>query len=256
MCGFCPLASGSKGNCIYLGTKKTKVLIDAGISGKQIEERLLQIGVNLSEIEAVLVSHEHMDHIAGLKVLAKKNILVLANSETAKGIYSNLGIMPRFKIFTTEEPFQFGDIKIKPFSILHDTLDPVGFIIEVDNIRLGICTDVGFVTSNVIENLKGCDYLYIEANHQPSMVHASSRSLVYKQRVLGRQGHLSNGESIDLLKAILNDRLKHVHMAHLSSECNSPELVKKMMSDLMKETNCKADFSIAYQERISKPIYW
>jgi len=256
MFGFCPLASGSKGNSVYLGTQKTKILIDAGISGKQIEERLWQIGVKLSEIEAVLVSHEHIDHIAGLKVLCKKNILVLANSATAKGIYNNLGILPKCKIFTTEESFTFGDLNIKPFSILHDTLDPVGFIIQVAGIKLGFCTDLGFVTSHVIENLKECDYLYIEANHQPSMVQASNRSLVNKQRVLGRQGHLSNEETAELLKSVMHDKLKHVYIAHLSSECNSPKLAEEMIKEIILANNSQAEVSIAYQEKISKLISW
>ena len=176
MKGFCPLASGSKGNCIYVGTDKTKILIDAGLSARAISERLSEIHVSLDEIDAILITHEHTDHIRGLEQLAcRRSIPVFANSDTARGIYEVLGICPTFKIFSTGEPFEFQDLEIHPFSIQHDTFDPVAFTIKVDGLKLGFCADLGFATTLVKSALKNCDYLYIEANHQPSMVHASPR---------------------------------------------------------------------------------
>src|SRR3990167_3010310 len=128
MFGFCPLASGSKGNALYLGSETTRVLIDAGISLTNLEERLHQIQVDPKSLQAVLVTHEHTDHIQGLIQISKKlNLPVLCNAQTAKGIISALAMKPRFKIFTTGEHFQFGDLSIYTFSISHDTLDPVGF---------------------------------------------------------------------------------------------------------------------------------
>ncbi len=222
--GFCNLASGSKGNCLYFGTKKTKILIDAGISGKSVKEKLGRIGVDLSEIQAILITHEHTDHIAGLSTLAfKYGIPVFANSETAKGIYHALGECPRFKIFTTNELFRFSDIDILPFSIQHDTPDPVAFTLQVDGLKIGVCTDLGIATSLVKLHLKECDYLVIEANHQPEMVHACARPQVYKKRVLGPSGHLSNGDCADLLEGIIHPKLRHIILAHLSKECNSPQ---------------------------------
>lgn len=254
MIGFCPLASGSRGNSVYLGTPNTKILIDAGISAKQIRERLLKIGVDVKDIEAILITHEHMDHIEGLKVLGKrKDLSVLANAETAKGIYQNLGIVPSFKIFTTGEPFEYKDIEVEPFSIQHDTLDPVGFVIKTCGKRIGFCTDIGFVTAEVIKKLKCCDFLYLEANHQPSMVHASQRPLAYKQRVLGRQGHLSNDESLYLLENILHPGLKHIYFAHLSSECNSKDLVMDLMQQSLLKRGLETKISIAYQNEVSSP---
>lgn len=179
MKGFCPLASGSKGNCIYLGTEQTKILIDAGLSAKAIIAKLAQINVDIAEIDAILVTHEHSDHIQGLKVLAfKYGIPVFCNTETAKGIVDYLHECPKFKIFTTGETFEFGDLEIHPFTIQHDTLDPVAFTIRTGSLKMGFCTDLGFVTSLVANHLQECDYLYVEANHQPSMVHACARPMM------------------------------------------------------------------------------
>lgn len=257
MKGFCPLASGSKGNCIYLGTNRTKILIDAGISTKQIKQRLEEINVDIADIDAILITHDHTDHIQGLKVLANKmGIPVFANAETAKGIVEQLGGTPKFKIFTTGEPFEFGDLEVHPFTIPHDTVDPVGFTIREGTIKMGFCTDLGFVTSLVRHQLQECDYLYVEANHQPSMVHACSRPQVYKQRVLGRTGHLSNEACGKLLSEIAHADLKHVHLAHLSSECNSPETAIATVNSILENHGITLDLCIAPQECISRAIHF
>lgn len=256
MKGFCPLASGSKGNCIYLGSDNTKILIDAGISTKILRARLEEIQVDLDDIDAILITHEHGDHIQGLKTLAfKHDIPVLANHETAKGIVETFhGECPRFKIFSTGETFEFGDLEIHPFSIQHDTMDPVAFTIKVDNLKLGFCADLGFVTSLVSTQLQNCDYLYLEANHQPSMVYASARPMIYKQRVLSRSGHLSNEECGQLLSRVYGPQLKHVHLAHLSSECNSPETALSVIGEILANHNIQLEMTIAPQYKISKKI--
>lgn len=255
MKGFCPLASGSKGNSIFLGTNQTKILIDAGLSGKAIIAKLAEINVDISEIDAILISHEHIDHIQGLKVLANRlGIPVLANAETAKGIVETLGDCPKFKIFSTGETFEFGDLEIHPFSVQHDTLDPVAFTIKTGNLKLGFCTDLGFVTTLVVNQLRECDYLYVEANHQISMVHSSARPMVYKQRVLGRTGHLSNEACGQLLTQVYHDDLKHVHLAHLSSECNTPEVALQVIRDILGQHGISLDMCIAPQSMISRAI--
>ncbi len=255
MIGFCPLASGSKGNCIYIGTEKTKILIDAGLSAKAIKAKLEEIQVDLAEIQAILITHEHTDHIQGLKILAcKMGIPVYANSETAKGIVDYFHECPKFKIFSTGETFQLGELQIHPFSIQHDTLDPVAFIIRIDGLKLGFCTDLGFVTSLVLNQLKECDYLYVEANHEISMVHASSRPMIYKQRVLSRTGHLSNEACGDMLSKIASPKLKHVHLAHLSSECNTPEKALSIVRGILERHGISLDMCTAPQEMISKAI--
>ncbi len=255
MIGFCPLASGSKGNSLYVGTENTRILIDAGITMSQTAERLSQIGVDIKTIQAIVITHEHTDHIKSLPVLAEKlKIPVLANAETAKGIYAAFGIRMKFKIFTTGEPFQFGDLLFQPFSVPHDTLDPVAFTVRTETIKLGICADLGHATSLVKKSLEGCDYLYLEANHHPPMVHACSRPQIYKKRVLGKQGHLSNEQCAELLVSILHPQLKHVHLAHLSSECNSEESALKIVGDALVSQGRLIPLSIAYQDRISKSI--
>lgn len=255
MKGFCPLASGSKGNCIYVGSANTKILIDAGLSAKAITAKLAEINVAIGDIDAILVTHEHGDHILGLKVLAYKlGIPVLANHETARGIVESFHDCPKFKIFSTGETFEFGDLEIHPFSVQHDTLDPVAFTIQVDGLKLGFCTDLGHATSLVVNKLRDCDYLYVEANHQPSMVHASPRPMVYKQRVLSRTGHLSNEACGNLLAQVAHSGLKHVHLAHLSSECNTPEVAHNVVSEILERHGIRLDISIAPQERLAKAI--
>ena len=257
MKGFCPLASGSKGNAIFFGSGDTKILIDAGLSGRATKLRLADIGVELEEIEAILITHDHSDHIQGLKTLALKfGIPVLANAETAKGIYAYLGECPKFHIFTTGEAFQFKDLTIHPFSIQHDTPDPVAFTIEAAGVKTGFCTDLGFATSLVKKRLQGCDYLYIEANHEPHMVHACSRPMVYKQRVLSRNGHLSNEACAQLLEEIVHDELKHIHLAHLSQECNNPHTALETVNKKLQALGREIKVSVAPQEKVGNAIHF
>ncbi|MBP9842194.1 MAG: MBL fold metallo-hydrolase [Simkaniaceae bacterium] len=251
---FCPLASGSKGNAIYVESHTTKLLIDAGLSFKGLQERLTAIQVDINQIQAVLVTHEHIDHIRGLERLQKVcSIPILANKDTARAILEEVKDPLQFKIFATGETFQFGDITIHPFSIQHDTQDPVAFTLSFNGIKIGVCTDLGFVTSLVKAHLQECDYLYIEANHEPSMVHACRRPPMYKQRVLSRQGHISNKECAELVEAIGHSNLKHIYLAHLSEECNHPELALKTVSERKPEG---ASISIAAQHQISLPIHF
>jgi len=255
MIGFCPLASGSKGNSIFFGTEQTRVLIDAGISVGALVKKLAEINVALDTIQAILITHEHTDHIKGLSLLTEKwNIPVLANAETAKGIVQTLNIRPRFKIFTTGEPFSFNDLEVLPFSIPHDTLDPVGFVIKAMGRKVGFCTDIGHATSLVRKMLEKCDYLYLEANHEVSMVHACPRPQIYKQRVLSKQGHLSNRECAQLLAALAHKDLKHVHLAHLSSECNSQELALSIIQEALSKVDSDASLSIAFQDKVSQSV--
>jgi len=257
MKGFIPLASGSRGNCIYYSTGKTKLLIDAGISMKAIRSKLEEVGVALEEIDAILITHDHSDHIAGLKTIARRlEIPIFANADTAKGIVDALQVVPKCKIFSTGDTFLFQDLAIHPFSIPHDTLDPVGFTIHHDGLKVGFCTDLGFATSLIRTHLQECDYLYVEANHCPEMVHASNRPLLYKQRVLSRVGHLSNQACAELLLDVLADRTKHVHLAHISSECNTPERALNTVFSELEKRNVQVPLSIANQHSLSQAVYF
>ncbi|NDD58300.1 MAG: MBL fold metallo-hydrolase [Chlamydiae bacterium] len=255
MKGFCPLASGSKGNSIYIGTETTKLLVDAGLSAKSIIARLNQIGVDIKDIDAILVTHEHIDHIRGLFVLCSKwNIPIFANSDTAKAILSQAQVPLKFKIFSTGETFEYGDIEIHPFSVQHDAADPVAFTFSFNGIKIGVCADLGFASTLVENQLRNCDYLYIEANHQPEMVHASARPMVYKQRVLSRQGHLSNEACAKLVQSILHKNLKYIFLAHLSSECNAPDLAISILKKMLDTSGASTDVSVAYQDQVSHAV--
>ncbi len=255
MKGFCPLASGSSGNVIYLGTDKTKVLFDVGITFKNIKEKLAEIEVEIEEIDAVMITHEHIDHVRGLEMIAKKlDIPIFCNSDTAKAICQMIDIRPKFKIFSTGESFTFRDLEIQPFSIQHDTLDPVAYTVLTNDKKISICTDLGFATKLVEMHLRDSDYIYLEANHEEEMVHASSRPLVYKQRVLSRQGHLSNKSAGELLASVHHEGLKHVYLAHLSSECNNPTVALQTVKGILAKQNKEVEISIAYADKVSKPI--
>lgn len=251
---FCPLASGSKGNASLLKTEKGNILIDAGLSAKALSDRLQAVNASLESIKAIFITHEHQDHIAGLKSLAfKYSIPVIANYATAEAIVECLGDCPSFKIFTTDEPFEFLGMEIHPFSVRHDGVDPVGLSIKVEGKKLGICTDIGFVTHTVRHHLKGSNIVYIEANHQPEMVHASTRPDIYKRRVLSQTGHLSNEAAGKLLLDIMSPTLEHVFLAHLSSECNTPETALRVISGILgHERAAKIKLSVAYQDTLSE----
>lgn len=254
--GFCPLASGSKGNSLFFRYKDTRILVDAGLSGKATSQKLQEIGVSIDEIQAILITHEHSDHIAGLKTLAfKHKIPVIANVSTAKAIAHHFQECPEFQLFTTGEHFSFGDLSITPFSIQHDGADPVAFKIEAGKAKVGICTDLGFATSLVKAHLKECDFLVLEANHEPHMVHACSRPPVYKKRVLSKSGHLSNEACGLLAQELAHPGLKHLHLAHLSQECNHPERALEVVKSKLAETNIhNITVRIAHQEKVSEAV--
>jgi phosphoribosyl 1,2-cyclic phosphodiesterase len=252
MKGFCTLASGSKGNSLYFGTDKTKILVDVGLSVKTLKEKLENKQVELENIDAIFITHEHSDHIKGLEQIVKLyDIPVIANHETAKAICSLIDIKPRFKIFCTGENFSFQDLTFKPFSIQHDTVDPVGFIIEANKMKLGLCTDLGCVTTTVLNALRNLDFLILEANHKVDLVHASSRPDVYKQRVLSRLGHLSNDESAKLISSVYHPGLKKVFLAHLSEECNTPTIAMETIRSHLDQAGIDLPLEIAFQDKHS-----
>jgi phosphoribosyl 1,2-cyclic phosphodiesterase len=254
MYGFCPLASGSKGNCIYLGTKKSKILIDCGISAKAIKERLSHINVSLSDIDAIFISHEHGDHIQGLKAIVTNfDIPIITNYQTAVAIEDILVESPKFKLFITGETFEFQDLEVHSFTVQHDAVDPVAFTFCFEGIKVGVCTDLGFVTSLVTNHLLKSHILYVEANHEPSMVHACSRPLSYKTRVLGKSGHLSNEACGTLITQVFHDEMKQVYLAHLSSECNSTEVALSTITNCLQQANIRIPLAIAHQDKKSTP---
>lgn len=250
----CVLASGSSGNCTYIGSETTGILLDAGIAARQIEQRLEQIGVAVSHIRGICISHEHTDHISGLSVLHRRHrIPAFANSATAEAIHMNARGAPiRWNVFTTGARFEIGDLQIEPFSVPHDAMDPVGFVVSHNGVRVGVATDVGMITSLLRERLKTCRVIVIEANHDEALLEASRRPWHLKQRIRGRQGHLSNRHLAQALAEIASDTLEHVFLAHLSQECNRCELAMQAVAEQLRASNrTHVRVSVTYPDRIS-----
>lgn len=216
---LCVLASGSSGNCTFIGTEKTRVLIDAGLSARKTAERLADIGERIEDISAICVSHEHGDHIAGIRVLQKNHgIPVYANA----GTFEIFGGGIKGARFTTGAPFSIGDFSIHPFPVPHDASDPVGFIFSAGSLMVGVATDIGMVTNALRERLRKCRAVVIEANHDETLLHEADRPWSLKQRIRGNQGHLSNRAAAALMAEIAGEGLQHLFLAHLSADCNSP----------------------------------
>ena len=219
----CVLASGSSGNCIHVESATTALLIDAGLSARETFRRMAAAGLDPARLQAVCISHEHSDHVAGVVQLHKKHGLRLyANGDTARAIRGAEDFA--WNLFRTGSPFAIGDIEILPFTLPHDAYDPVGFVLACGAARLGIATDLGMPTQLARERLRGCQLVVLEANHDETLVHSSFRPWPLKQRILGRQGHLSNETAAALLAEIAGDTLRQVFLAHLSQECNNPDL--------------------------------
>lgn len=222
---FCVLGSGSKGNAILVASADTALLIDAGFSGKEMERRLQLIGYSLDRINAILVTHEHRDHISGVGVLSRRGKLpVYANPATHRQAEAIVGeLAARFE-FNVGEKFVIRDLSIHPFSISHDTADPVGFVITDGRLLVGCCTDTGKVTKLLAHHLRRCHGLVLEANHDPQMLMDGPYPLRLKQRIRSNQGHLANDDAADLLAELAGGHLQQVVLAHLSDTNNHPDL--------------------------------
>ncbi len=226
---LCSLASGSDGNCVYVGSENTAILIDAGISGKRIEEGLEKIGVKPGSIQAVMITHEHSDHIKGIGVLARKyNIPIYGTAETICSAlkFGNIGKIPSDLLnqVVPDTSLQIGDLLIEPFSMSHDASNPVCYTVKAGDRKCGMATDLGCFDEYIIEKLSDSDILYLEANHDENMLMVGRYPYFLKQRILGSRGHLSNDTSARLVCELLNDKLKYILLAHLSKENNYAEL--------------------------------
>ncbi|MDR2429411.1 MAG: MBL fold metallo-hydrolase [Puniceicoccales bacterium] len=230
------LGSSSSGNCALLVTPRSRVLIDAGFSARRIKQALNKLGEDVANIDAVFITHEHCDHIEGIPGLARgERIVFFANSETARAVLATCaGARPRWRIFETGSSFVFQDIAVSAFSIPHDAADPVGYTFTVEDnatVRtLAWVTDLGHVPQLVREKIRSADCLVLESNYDAGLLEKSPRPPSLKQRIRGRHGHLSNELAQELLMTLDSARLRHVFLAHLSRECNSPALVEAALA--------------------------
>ena len=244
--GVCILASGSKGNAVFISSGDTSLLIDAGLSGIEIERRLKSRGLDPKNLDAILVSHEHSDHIQGVGVLSRRYKLpVYINSKTRKAAVSQLGNLYDSKNFECGSTFTINDLSIHPFSISHDAKDPCGFTVNQNGTKIGIATDLGIATSMVKAHLKGCTLLILEANHDEKMLINGPYPWPVKQRVKSRIGHLSNEESKALLNELQHDGLKHVMLAHISETNNTPQKAFNEVGQAL--TRCEPRLYVASQ---------
>ena len=226
---LCSIASGSSGNCIYVGSDHTHLLVDTGVSRKRIEEGLARLGIKGEELTGVLVTHEHADHIQGLGVFSRKyEIPVYATPGTIQGIqnYKSLGKMPEglYHEVQTDTDFMLGDILVHPFSISHDANEPSDYRFQQGEKRMAVATDLGKYDAYTVENLQNLDAVLLESNHDIHMLEVGPYPYYLKQRVMGERGHLSNEVSGRLLCDILHGNMKKVLLGHLSKENNFAEL--------------------------------
>ena len=248
MLNFCSLYSGSSGNSLFVETENTKILIDAGMSCKKIEEALHSIEVEPSSINAILVTHEHSDHIKGISTISKKfDIPVFATKETFDAMPSQTEKLSKKNInfFNPSEKFHIEDLEILPFSIPHDAANPCGFnIIKDGSHQISIATDIGHMTKSIVNHLEGSEFILLESNYDAEVLKCCSYPFKLKSRIASDTGHLSNtmaGKTISYLSK--NSNLKTAMLGHLSKESNFPELAYQTVVDEL-ISSCNEDYSI------------
>lgn len=254
---LCSIASGSSGNCIYVGSDATHLLVDVGISGKRTEAGLNSLGISPRELDGILVTHEHADHISGLGVISRKfGIPIYTTEGTRQAMLENRSIgavdPSLFHVIHADEKFVIKDLQIDPMRISHDAAEPVAYRIRYGNKRVGIATDLGVFNDYTVECLKGMDALLLEANHDVNMLQVGPYPYYLKQRILGERGHLSNENCGRLLSRILHDDLQAIVLGHLSQENNLPELAYETvrLEVTLGDNSYKADdFSIQVAKR-------
>ncbi len=234
---FTILGSGSGGNCAYLETAETRLLIDAGFSGRQIRQRLASIGRTPESLHGILVTHEHSDHIMGLGPIAGKlGIPIYCNRLTAEAIHRQSKVPLTFRQFQTGSTFDLGDITIDTFSIPHDAQDPVGFLLRTASGNIGFLTDLGHATKLVIQRVRPAHVLVLEANHDLKLLQEDTRRpWATKQRILSRHGHLCNTAAADAATEIVSADLRNVYLGHLSRDCNRPELAYAAVAERLQQ---------------------
>lgn len=230
------LASGSAGNCLFVEAGETRILIDCGISGAETARRLEQVGARPDSVEAIVVSHEHSDHIQGVGVLARRyGLPVYLTAGTQGACNGQLDPPVEVRPFVPGHEFMVGDLTIRPFSIPHDAAEPVAFTLHHGGVKAGVATDLGFSTALARQHLSGSHLLVLESNHDPDMLARSAYPWELKRRIRGRSGHLSNRDAARLLEGVLHDGLETVALAHLSERNNRPELALMEADEVLKK---------------------
>jgi len=252
---ICVLGSGSKGNATYIESAGAAILIDNGFSGREVEKRLAAIGASGAGLSAILVTHEHGDHVRGVGVLSRKwRLPVFANRETVAAAGELLGRLHDLREISTGTPFTTGDLRVHPFAVSHDAADPMGFVVANGNWRVGYCTDTGTVSRLMRQRLSGCDCLILESNHDPELLRNGPYPPALQQRVRSKTGHLANQTAADFLAELDHAHLQHVCLAHLSAANNRPELALRVAAEVLRRPASDANrppfLSVAHQDRV------
>ena len=240
MLNFCSLYSGSSGNSLYVETENTKLLVDCGVSCKKVEEGLKSMDVDPSSIDAVIITHEHSDHVKGLGTFSKKyNVPIYANQETLDNMESQTSKISTNNIntFKVSDKFNIKDIEILPFSISHDAANPCGFNIFKDNKKISIATDIGTMDTKTIKNLEDSIFILLESNYDPDILRCSPYPYLLKRRIAGPTGHLPNNKAGETISYLMQSGLQTAMLGHLSKENNFPELAYKTVTEELISNN-------------------
>lgn len=235
------LASGSRGNSTIIESSQARILVDAGISCRETFKRLKSIGLDPRTLSAVLITHEHSDHVSGLATLAKKlNVPVFMTGAThqawARSLRDDAGELPklrRLEIFSAGRSFQIADVTVTAFTIPHDAADPVGFTLRAEGMKIAIATDLGYIPRSVCDHLRRCDVLIVESNHDLEMLRVGPYPWSVKQRVMSRVGHLSNESLAQFFAKDYDKGASYIVLAHLSEQNNHPEVARKAAEDAL-----------------------
>lgn len=256
MIRFCNLYSGSSGNSTYIEYNDTRILIDAGVSCQKIVKGLNDLGVTMDMIDGILITHEHSDHVKGLTTISKKfNTPIYATSKT----WNQMALLklPEYNhvIFNANESFELGELKVHPFSIPHDAVDPCAFNITAGNKKLTVATDMGHVTKGIYEKLAGSDVLLLESNYDTNTLSYSSYPYFLKRRIASDVGHLSNDMASKVIKKLYDDTgLHNIILGHLSKENNFPELAYQTVVNAFGEMPDGFHLSVAGRDKIDNVL--
>lgn len=258
---FCVLGSGSKGNATYVEAGGTAILIDAGFSGVEIERRLHGLGLRVEALAAILVSHEHGDHIRGVQALARRYQLpVLVSRATRAAAGAVLAKIADWREIAAGRDLDFQGLHIHPFSLSHDAADPLGFVISRAGVTLGYCTDTGITSRLMHHRLSGCHGLILECNHDPEMLKTGGYPPPLQQRIRSQEGHLANAEAAGFLLELIHDGLEHVVLAHISETNNTHDLALATVREHLRQHGrvsgepCRFTVSLAHQERVGELV--
>ena len=236
---FTSINSGSNGNCYYVGNDNEAVLVDVGLTCKEVEARMNRLGLSISKVKAIFISHEHSDHIKGLAVFAKKHKLpVYISTATLKSSRLVLDTNNTFSLSHLQH-IQIGDLKISAFSKFHDAADPYSFTVECNEVRVGVFTDIGSVCDRLIAHFKNCHAAFLEANYDTAMLENGRYPYFLKRRITSGHGHLSNAQALELFINHKAPYMSHLLLSHLSKDNNDPELVENLFKNVAGNTFVK-----------------